>query len=134
VPAYFDNVLIEKDPGYNMAHWNLHERVLSEKNSIYTVNGSLLVFFHFSHFNPASPDQIASYHTRFSFENRPDLRNLFALYIQRVLANGHSGLRGVRCYYIRNESYKKWRRATVDFIRHVTPLRAKLLLSRFVKA
>jgi lipopolysaccharide biosynthesis glycosyltransferase len=47
-PAIF-NVHILKDPGYNMASWNVSNRRLSKKkNILYVNNESPLYFFHFS--------------------------------------------------------------------------------------
>ena len=47
IPAYFEKVLIEKYPGYNMAHWNLHERFLTKNNDDYYVNNVPLDIFSF---------------------------------------------------------------------------------------
>lgn len=49
VPAFFDNVKILRDPGYNVASWNLSNRevAIHEDGSI-TVNGSPLRFWHFT--------------------------------------------------------------------------------------
>lgn len=50
-PCFFD-VFILKNSGYNVAHWNLSKRVIdrSRTKNMYTVNGSELVFYHFSEF------------------------------------------------------------------------------------
>jgi hypothetical protein len=49
VPCFFDRVLILRDPGCNVASWNLSQRVLEldEKGTLF-VNGSPLKFFHFT--------------------------------------------------------------------------------------
>lgn len=49
IPAFFDNVRIVRDPGYNVASWNLSRRTvrISEEGPI-TVNGVPLRFFHFT--------------------------------------------------------------------------------------
>lgn len=52
-PVFFERVVVDKHPGFNMAFWNLHERRLSRQGSRYLVNdGDPLVFFHFSGFKP----------------------------------------------------------------------------------
>jgi hypothetical protein len=72
-PAYFNNVKILKDPGYNVAFWNLHERKLSIGNDNITVNGSTpLKFIHFSSFNAKNPAAIANKQSRFAAGSRPD--------------------------------------------------------------
>lgn len=53
VPALFDEVRIVRDPGYNVASWNLSQRKVSigESGDI-LVNGNLLRFFHFTKLGP----------------------------------------------------------------------------------
>ncbi len=48
VPGLFDDVFIERDPGYNVASWNLSRRVLRFAGSTLLVNGSPLKFYHFT--------------------------------------------------------------------------------------
>ncbi len=48
VPGLFDNVFIERDPGCNVASWNLSRRTLHFSNSRLLVNGSPLKFYHFT--------------------------------------------------------------------------------------
>ncbi|WP_222547211.1 hypothetical protein [Asaia lannensis] len=49
VPALFDNVLILRDPGYNVASWNLSQRPISinDRGEIYAADCKLR-FFHFT--------------------------------------------------------------------------------------
>ena len=49
VPALFDKVKVVRDPGYNVASWNLSRRKLSiEKDGRILVNGAPLRFWHFT--------------------------------------------------------------------------------------
>jgi hypothetical protein len=49
VPALFDKVKIIRDPGYNVASWNLSRRKISvEKDGAILVNGAPLRFWHFT--------------------------------------------------------------------------------------
>lgn len=49
VPVFFERVYILKDPGYNVASWNLSQRPLSiEPDGTIRVAGKLLRFFHFT--------------------------------------------------------------------------------------
>lgn len=52
-PALFPNITkVVSHEGMNVAHWNLHERALQQKNDGVTVNSDFpLVFFHFSGFD-----------------------------------------------------------------------------------
>jgi hypothetical protein len=133
VPAYFDKVLIDKYPGYNMAHWNLHERHVTETTEGYMVNDVPLVFYHFSHFHPGRPDEIAAYHTRYSFDNRPDLKPIFRTYIDNLLKNGYFELKKVPCHYMRNEGKKRMKTSIKAFLRRNMPLGLKIKLSKWLK-
>ena len=48
VPGLFDNVFVERDPGYNVASWNLSRRTLEFAGNALLVNGSPLKFYHFT--------------------------------------------------------------------------------------
>ncbi len=49
VPCFFDNVKVLRDPGYNVASWNLSQRKLSfDQHGTIMVNGHPLRFFHFT--------------------------------------------------------------------------------------
>jgi hypothetical protein len=49
VPALFDRVAIERDPGWNVASWNLsRRRVRFDDSGGITVNGAPLAFYHFT--------------------------------------------------------------------------------------
>jgi hypothetical protein len=50
VPGLFDGVFIERDPGYNVASWNLSRRKLRLNREHLLANGSLLRFYHFTKF------------------------------------------------------------------------------------
>lgn len=57
-PAYFD-VHVLRDPGWDVAYWNLHERELTWNGDAYEVDGRPLRFFHFSGFDPTRPDRLS---------------------------------------------------------------------------
>ena len=90
-PGFFDRVVITRDPGLNMAYWNLHERTL-----VTTVGGTLvegprgelqpLRFFHFSGLELDEPDDISRNTDRFRLADRPDLELLFQDYRNRLRA------------------------------------------------
>jgi hypothetical protein len=53
VPALFDGVKVIRDPGYNVASWNLSRRKLAvQKDGRITVNGEPLRFWHFTKLGP----------------------------------------------------------------------------------
>lgn len=89
VPCYFERSKILKDPGLNMAPWNLHERQLSQIDGDYVVNAvSALRLFHFSSFDPHRPQTIARRQTRFAEGERQDLRALLEAYAEALRASG----------------------------------------------
>ncbi|WP_309644911.1 hypothetical protein [Phenylobacterium sp.] len=52
-PALFDKVKVVRDPGYNVASWNLSQRkVAIGKDGAITVNGAPLRFWHFTKLGP----------------------------------------------------------------------------------
>jgi hypothetical protein len=53
VPALFDKVKVVRDPGYNVASWNLSTRTVAvQKDGQITVNGAPLRFWHFTKLGP----------------------------------------------------------------------------------
>ena len=50
-PAYFSQVSALRNPGYNVAPWNIENRILKFSNGTYYCNDKPLVFFHFSSYD-----------------------------------------------------------------------------------
>jgi len=89
VPGLFENVFILRHPGYNVAYWNLAQRLLDRDNHEITVNGFPLVFFHFSGLNPSAPQSISKHQNRFVLERLPPVTaGLIKDYCARVISNG----------------------------------------------
>lgn len=81
VPVFFNNVHILKDPGYNVASWNLSNRkVKIDPKGKILVNGSPLRFYHFTKLGPAG-EAMTSRYARDNLE----VYELWAWY-KRVLA------------------------------------------------
>lgn len=107
VPAMWDNYLILKHLGYNMANWNLHERTLSldPKIKTYKINNTVpLRFFHFSGYKYLEPHRIASYLTRFDFNTRRDLQPLFDDYQTLLKSNNVEQISKLK-YHFRSKHY-----------------------------
>jgi len=60
VPALFEPEIL-KEPGYNVAYWNLPHRVLTRAGDRLLVNGSPLRFFHYSGFSPRTPHLLSKH-------------------------------------------------------------------------
>lgn len=53
VPCFFDNVKVLRDPGYNVASWNLSQRIMSySDDGTALINGFPLRFYHFTKLGP----------------------------------------------------------------------------------
>lgn len=89
-PGMFD-VATVRDPGLNMAYWNLQERTLHRMQ-----DGGLRVlgpegeaplrFFHFSGLDPRDGEMLSRNTDRFTLAERPDVQAIFAEYKAAVLA------------------------------------------------
>jgi len=132
MPVYFDKVLIERYAGYNVAHWNLHERFLTEHDDEYFVNDVPLIFFHFSHYSPAHADSIAAHHNRFNFETRPDLKEIFKRYKDSLIQHHYFELKNVSCFYLNDEKKKKRKREIETFFRMALPDKWKGKIKRLI--
>jgi glycosyltransferase involved in cell wall biosynthesis/SAM-dependent methyltransferase len=60
VPGLYRHFIV-RDPGFNVAYWNLHSRKLEWGNNRYTVNGKPLRFFHYSGYNPDQPHLLSKH-------------------------------------------------------------------------
>lgn len=60
-PCFFQDLYVSFNLGYNVAFWNLQERQLTKKSQDnYFINGKFkLIFFHFSAFDEAKPEQLS---------------------------------------------------------------------------
>ena len=96
---YFPGFHVEMDPGYNMCYWNHFERRLDVRDGRYVVNGRhVLVFYHFSSYNPLKPDVITSRldDPALSFSERPDLRQIYDDYRKCLLGAGYETVRHIK--------------------------------------
>jgi glycosyltransferase involved in cell wall biosynthesis/SAM-dependent methyltransferase len=91
LPALFPPHVV-RDPAYDVAYWNLHERRIAWTGGGYSVNGGPLRFFHFSGFNPLNPTVLSKHQgttPRTVLGQEPDLARLCREYADEVLAAGH---------------------------------------------
>lgn len=93
VPALFSSVHVLRDPGYNVAYWNLAHRPLDREEGSTTAAGRPLRFFHFSGFTPDNIEQVSKHQNRFALRDVPGLRPLFEDYRDRLKSNGYDEVR-----------------------------------------
>ena len=90
VPGIFDCV-ITRDPGCNVAYWNLDHRDLTFKAGSYQVDGLPLKFFHFSGYSPNQPHLLSKHQSkdpRILLSERAVVRQICEEYGHLLAANG----------------------------------------------
>jgi glycosyltransferase involved in cell wall biosynthesis len=90
VPALFEHTLL-RDPGCNVAHWNLETRRFERLDGEYRVDGRPLRFFHFSGFNPEKPYLLSKFlgpEPRILLSSHPALREICAAYAEKLFGAG----------------------------------------------
>jgi glycosyltransferase involved in cell wall biosynthesis len=92
-PGFVSDLTILRDPGYNVAYWNLQDRELAVGADGYTVNGRPLAFFHYSGFDPAQPKILSRHQDRIDVTADPVLGRLLNRYAARLMAEGHDRAR-----------------------------------------
>ena len=93
-PVYFPGAAVLRDPGVNVAWWNLYERPLARRGDSYAVgDGAPLRLFHFSHYDPCDPKAFAKLAERARAPLGEVAEELYRAYGEELLANGHRALR-----------------------------------------
>ncbi len=88
VPNTFAGTAVLRDPGMNVAYWNLHERIVSQDaDGRLLVNEVPLRFFHFSGFNPDTPALLSKHQTRTRLSEHPELARLCEEFSAEVRAH-----------------------------------------------
>ena len=101
VPGLFPDTRILRDPGYNVAFWNLHERAVERVDGRYDVNGRPAAFFHISGFDPERPDLVSKHQTRTRVEPGSGLASLLEEYADRLARHGWKEARDQEYGYAR---------------------------------
>jgi glycosyltransferase involved in cell wall biosynthesis len=96
-PVFSPTTYIIRDPSYNVAYWNLHERKLTRHDDgwrVTFVDGSQsdLTFFHFSGYSPTT-DILSKHENRFGKRPPGDTRQLLARYSDLLVVSGLYALR-----------------------------------------
>lgn len=91
-PAMFDPCIL-RDPGYNVAYWNLPHRTLTRDGERLLVNGQPLRFFHYSGFSPRTPFLLSKHQhetQRIRLSETPLLAELCSGYAAALQESGFS--------------------------------------------
>ncbi|MCP1215520.1 hypothetical protein NKW53_05500 [Acetobacter orientalis] len=88
VPAFFENVMILRDPGYNVASWNLSQRPIAiDSDGIIRAANSILKFFHFTKVTWAGEVMLERY-----CGNRVEVFELMYWYRAQLARNAPKGV------------------------------------------
>ena len=88
--GYFEGVHILREPGYNVAYWNLHERKVARSDPDgFRVNGQPLYFFHFSGIELDRMEGVSKHQNRFELAELGEAASLFYHYRDRLVEAGH---------------------------------------------
>ena len=98
-PSFFENLLVIRDPGYDVASWNLDCRELS-----FSQQGQLIVndkyplrFYHFTGYDSGAGMNVVKSLT--SGGANPIVNELWDWYIRQLEMNGHQTMRKLRSFY-----------------------------------
>ncbi len=91
-PGMFGGFAILRDPGYNLAYWNLPHRPVTVTGEgearKWQAGGAPLRFFHFSGFDPLNPQPFSKHQNRLTLDTIGPARELALYYAERVLFHG----------------------------------------------
>ncbi len=94
-PAFLDTVRILRDPGYNVAYWNLPHRTVESGPEGSRVAGAPLRFFHFSGIVVDDARNISKFQDRYRVAERPDVEALFRDYRLALLDEGFAEMQAL---------------------------------------
>ncbi|MEO8028805.1 MAG: glycosyltransferase, partial [Bryobacteraceae bacterium] len=87
VPGMFAGVHVLRDPGYNVAYWNLAHRAISRGERGYEAAGARLAFFHFSGLDVEREDGLSIYQNRLEMRDLPEATHqLLRAYREELLS------------------------------------------------
>jgi len=93
-PGLWPGIDVLRDPGFNVAYWNLPTRRFEQNGSGYQVDGGPLRFFHFSGYNPLRPDLLSKHQTRVELAANPALARICGEYGAQLLGHGFEEVTG----------------------------------------
>lgn len=103
VPCFFDRVKVLRDPGYNVASWNLSQRTFSfDAAGTLLVNGKPLRFFHFTKLGAIGDSMTARY-----AKDNVEVYEIWSAYKRWIEENSEIGITKGYWYYSKFISGKK---------------------------
>ena len=98
-PSYFENLLILRDPGYDVASWNLdcREITFSPEGQLRVNKKYPLRFYHFTGYDSGAGMNVIASLT--SGGANPVVKELWSWYIRQLDLNGHQEMRSIKSFY-----------------------------------
>ncbi|WP_310621706.1 hypothetical protein [Flexibacterium corallicola] len=95
VPCFFDRVKVLRDPGYNVASWNLSHRTMHyDEDGNALINGVPLRFYHFTKLGPVGDAMTQRY-----AKNNTEIYELWWWYQNQVIVASEAGIPKGWWYY-----------------------------------
>lgn len=83
-PSFLEGVRILRNPGYNVAFWNLPQRRIRLRDDGWYADDHILRFFHFSGISEDDPTRVSRHQTRIAVTPDDDLYRLLTDYLDRL--------------------------------------------------
>ncbi len=87
-PGLLPSFHVLRDPGYNVAYWNLPSRAVTHRGGAYEVEGRPLRFFHFSGYDPRHRERLSKHQDRIPLHRGSALKRICDEYGDALEANG----------------------------------------------
>jgi hypothetical protein len=100
-PGFVEDLHILRDPGSNVAYWNLPDRTVEFAGEEMLVDGVPCRFFHFSGFDTTWPERVTRYKPHLRVADLGPTAALFRRYAELLEAAGHSRTLGLPWGYER---------------------------------
>lgn len=86
--GFVEDLHVHRDPGVNVAHWNLPERPIRIHDGAVTAGGEPCRIFHFSGFDPDDPGTLTRYQPGLQLQDFGDAQQLFRDYAVELNREG----------------------------------------------
>ena len=83
-PCFLDRLQVLRNPGYNVAYWNLAQRRINRNGENYRIGDELVRFVHFSGLEPRDPTSFSKHQNRFTRRNVGALAELVDRYVAEL--------------------------------------------------
>lgn len=127
VPAFFEDVAVVRDVGFNVAHWNLPERNVTIRGDAVMVRDQPCRFVRFSGFDADRPSSVTRYSSRVSMAAIGDTARLFRRYAELLDAAGYQQTKAWPYAYYRRTTELRALARRVQLRSRVRSLAGRLL-------